>query len=142
MTVKPPVRETELPSGLLTVTVRAPRVAFAAMLTVATSSASDTNVTVATLTSAPKLTVAPLWKFAPSMVTSRVSVWPPLDGVIVPINGFVVRAASASNTRILGLVTPLMDSVTGSPVETRASRIWSTVAVGAACFRTAHAPAT
>src|SRR2546428_2931796 len=66
-----------------------------------------------------------------------------LAGVTVR-TGVGVSAESASATRILGFVTlPLgRVSVIGRPVLCRAERIWSTVAVGAACLRVAHATAT
>src|SRR6185503_17574487 len=54
------------------------------------------------------------------------------------------RTLSARSTWILGRVVPVpaRGSVIGSPVLVSASRISSTVAVGAACFRMAQAPAT
>ena len=54
------------------------------------------------------------------------------------------KTLSARSTWILGLVVPVpaRGSVIGSPVLVRAWRIASTLAVGAACFRMAHAPAT
>src|SRR5262245_49262571 len=142
VTVKPLTREIDVASGFVTVTVRAPRVALIGMLIVAMTSFSEGTSTCVTFTPVPKLTVAPVWKLAPAIVTSRVSPWPPRDGVIVPISGVVASVARAWNTRIRGFVIPVLGSVTGSPVETSAFWIWSTVAVGAACFRVAQAPGT
>jgi hypothetical protein len=51
-------------------------------------------------------------------------------------------AVSALKIRIRDLVIPFRKSATGTPVLWRMVRIWLTVAVGLACFRSAHAPAT
>src|SRR2546427_201256 len=84
---------------------------------------------------------------AATLVGVTLSVAPPdpttLAGVTVR-TGVGVSAESASAMRIRGLVTlpPGRVSVIGRPVLCRAERIWSTVPVGAACLRIAHAPAT
>src|SRR5262245_21685580 len=44
--------------------------------------------------------------------------------------------------RIRGLAIPLSESVTSNPVVCKAERIWATLALGAACLRTAHVPVT
>ena len=68
-----PGRVAAVLSGFVTVTVRVPSAASTAMLIVATSWSLEGTDTSVTVIPAPKLAVAPLWKFAPAMVTSRVS---------------------------------------------------------------------
>ena len=75
----------------------------------------------------------------------------PLSGAIDEIegNGCVTgtKVASARSSLMRGTVTSpkilkYRSSVTGSPVSCSASRIMLTLAVGAACLRMPHAPAT
>ena len=60
------------PSGLMTVTLRGPSVALAAIATVAVRLVGEPTLVVVTLVPAPKLTVAPLWKLLPVTVTLSV----------------------------------------------------------------------
>src|SRR6202165_2808301 len=56
-------------SGLVTVTLRVPRVAVELMVMLAVSCAAELNVQEFTVMPAPKLQVAPLWKLLPVMTT-------------------------------------------------------------------------
>jgi len=67
-----------------------------------------------------------------------------LDGATVSTGADGASAESASATRILGFVTlePERVSLIGRPVLCNVESTWLTVAVGAACLRTAHVAAT
>ena len=56
-------------SGLVTVTLREPRVALALMAILAVSCVPELNVQELTVMPAPKLHVAPLWKLLPVRMT-------------------------------------------------------------------------
>ena len=60
------------PSGLVTVTVRAPSVAAGLMVIRARSAVDDTKSTSSTAIPSPKLAAAPGWKFKPFRVTVSV----------------------------------------------------------------------
>src|SRR5882762_9023910 len=82
VTENPLVRVLLWLSGLVTVTLRVPSVAVELMVMLAVSCVAELKVHEFTVIPAPKLQVAPLWKFVPTM-TTLVRVWPcaPLIGV-------------------------------------------------------------
>ena len=93
--VKPPGRVALLPPGFVTVTLRGPGVALAAITTVAVRLVAEPKLVWVTVVSGPKLLAAPVWKLLPVRVT--VSVWPsaPWDGVTVVSVGSATMVTSA-----------------------------------------------
>src|SRR4029077_12561829 len=81
-TVKPAVRVPLRPPGFVTVTSRAPSVAPAAIARVAVSCVAEGTVTPLTVMPVPTLSVAPLWKFVPVMVTGTLLPAAPCVGEI------------------------------------------------------------
>ena len=65
-------------------------------------------------------------------------------GDTLEVETLILGVKGSTRDPNLGVVTvpPPRASAIGTPVVCRAARIWSTVALGAACFNTAHAPAT
>src|SRR2546425_8544568 len=87
VTVKPPVSTTVWPSGLDTVTSRAPIAAVAPIARATESWADETTVVELTVMPAPNPALAPAWKFAPVTVTVRLAPLTPLLGDTLPIGG-------------------------------------------------------
>src|ERR1700675_2282713 len=70
------------PPGFVTITLRAPTVAPAAIVSVAVSCVAVGTATLLTVMPAPALTVAPLWKLVPVIVIAMVLPTVPCGGLM------------------------------------------------------------
>src|SRR5215470_9320705 len=109
-------------SGFVTVTVRPPIVALAAIVTLAVSCVAETKVQELTVIPLPKLHVAPLWKLLP-VIPTLPSVCPclPLLGVTpLTVGGGanMLKALGRLPLRVLGFVTVTVrpPSVDATPI--------------------------
>ncbi len=122
-TLKPLTKLPLWASGLVTVTVRLPNVAPVAMLTLAVSCVADPNVHAVTVMPAPKLHVAPLTKFVPVTITTRLCPGLPVVG-LTPVtvgagagtNVVTVKALARLPLWASGLVTVTVRVPSVAPV--------------------------
>ena len=104
MTVKPFARLALCASGLVTVTVRVPVVALAAMVMLAVICVAELKAQEFTVIPVPKLQLAPLRKFVP--VRTAFSTWP-----CMPLVGFTPLTVGAGPGGAIGVFMSVWISV-------------------------------